>query len=116
MGKRTTNFLMILLLLWLTGGVLPRAGAQSSPVVSGPDHSCEGMRQERQELCDEAARHCIEVYQYDAFNKIMTCADFSQRCSQAGRDEAELCATLESSQISSRGARANRVANPGKTL
>jgi hypothetical protein len=116
MGKRTQNFLMLLVIVMVTGGLLPPAAAQSSPDSSGPDTSCETIRQERQELCDEAARQCIEVYQYDAFNKIVTCADLSQRCSQAGREEAEVCTVLESSQMSAQGPGANRVANPGKTL
>lgn len=116
MGKRRQNFLMMLLFLVALGGMPLQASAQSSPEGSAPDSSCDALRQERQELCDEAARHCIEVHQYDAFNKIVTCADFSQRCSQAGRDEAEVCTTLESSQVSVKGPRPNWVANPGKTL
>ncbi len=90
--------------------------AQGSMSQVEESDTCVQLRQERLQLCDEAARQCIEVYKYDAFNKITPCAHYSQRCSEMGRQEAENCYAPANSRISLKGGNSNRVANPGKTL
>jgi hypothetical protein len=53
--------------------------------------SCVSARQDRQDLCDKAAELCLEVHQYEAFNKIRPCAHYAQRCQEAGVQEENAC-------------------------
>ncbi|MDX1386059.1 MAG: hypothetical protein R3257_00610 [bacterium] len=53
--------------------------------------SCVSARQERQNLCDQAAKLCFEVHEYEAFNKIRPCAHYAQRCHKAGKQQEAVC-------------------------
>lgn len=105
---------MVLMALSLSFSVWAENGGEEA--APGQEDSCQSLKQERQQLCDEAARQCIEVYKYDAFNKIAVCAHYSQRCSQAGREEDEACSSALNTQMTVGGRSPNRVANPRKTL
>lgn len=99
--------LCLLVLLFLFGmffsinrvhGMESQVGPKSNNASVG--ESCLATRQERQSLCNRAAKYCTEVEELTAFNEIRSCAHFSQRCAIMGQEEEKYCFGDPESRVS----------------